>query len=293
MRGTLGTLAAASTAAAFIVLAGCQDGTQITAPEHSLLLTEEAAPPLPPAEHEAFPPRFPDTHEVPPPMPPSDAERIYHVTIENLTSGQPLSPGVFATHGQQTTLFELGMPASEGIRLIAEEGNPSVAAKELKEAGAAYDIVTTGQPIHRMRGPGSSVLTVEIRAGSGADFLSLATMLVCTNDGFTGVSGLKLPEGYEPVTYHAEAYDAGTQANTEVFEHISDTCGRIGPVPFPANGNGGIREHEKPIHKHRGINGTGDLKPTSHGWNGSIARITIRQVAEVPILPPVPATLER
>jgi hypothetical protein len=55
------------------------------------------------------------------------------------------------------------------MRLIAEEGDTSLAAKELKEVGAAYDVVTTDQPIHRMHGSGSSVLTVEIRAGLGAD----------------------------------------------------------------------------------------------------------------------------
>ena len=36
--------------------------------------------------------------------------------------------------------------------------------------------------------------TFSIEAGHGARFLSLASMLICTNDGFTGVNSLRLPK---------------------------------------------------------------------------------------------------
>ena len=39
-------------------------------------------------------------------------DRTYEVTIENLTSGQPLSPGLIVTHDRSASLFRVGHPAS-------------------------------------------------------------------------------------------------------------------------------------------------------------------------------------
>jgi hypothetical protein len=49
--------------------------------------------------------------------------RTYEVTITNLTSGQPLTPPLVATHRKKGQLFEVGQPASVGVREIAENGN--------------------------------------------------------------------------------------------------------------------------------------------------------------------------
>jgi hypothetical protein len=57
-------------------------------------------------------------------------ERTYRVTLTNLTDGQPLSPGIIATHRPTTQLFEVGELAHPPIEAIAEDGNeaPAVAA---------------------------------------------------------------------------------------------------------------------------------------------------------------------
>lgn len=201
----------------------------------------------------------------------------YDVTIENLSTGQPLSPGVLGSHDATVTLFEVGDYASEGIRLIAEAGNPSVAADELLQHRGTFDVVTTTGPIHRIGGPGPSSQTVRIRAGGDARYLSLATMLICTNDGFTGGNALQLPEGAEPVIYLAAAYDAGTELDNELTPYLSDSCGAIGPVPFPPDGNDRIPTMEV-IEHHAGIHGMGDLIPELHGWTDPIVRITVVRV---------------
>jgi hypothetical protein len=50
-------------------------------------------------------------------------QRTYEVTIEDVTSGQPLTPPVVATHRGKHAVFDVGRPASVGVREIAENGN--------------------------------------------------------------------------------------------------------------------------------------------------------------------------
>jgi hypothetical protein len=132
-------------------------------------------------------------------------------------------------------------------------------------------------PIHRVGGPGSNSMTVMINASGSANNLSLATMLICTNDGFTGLDSFKLPGGFEPVTLFAQGYDAGTEANDELYTHIVDPCGAIGPVTAAADGmnlrtaTGGVITH------HDGIEGTGDLT-SAHEWANPVLKIEIQRV---------------
>ena len=53
----------------------------------------------------------------------ANPERTYEVKITNLTSGQPLTPGLVAPHKGNDGFFQVGEPASEGVRQIAENGN--------------------------------------------------------------------------------------------------------------------------------------------------------------------------
>src|SRR5688572_8520001 len=69
----------------------------------------------------------------------------YRVTIRNLTSGQPLSPPVVATHRGDDQLFEVGEPASVGVREIAENGNnaPILAFLEANPFGTVSDFASS------------------------------------------------------------------------------------------------------------------------------------------------------
>ena len=74
------------------------------------------------------------------------AVRAYDVTITNLTTGQPFSPGVLATHSKDAALFHVGSPASNGIRLIAEDGNQAPALAELTSRPGVICCVTRSGP---------------------------------------------------------------------------------------------------------------------------------------------------
>src|SRR5688572_1538067 len=104
--------------------------------------------------------------------------RTYEVTIENRTTGQPFSPGVIATHTKRASFWRTGARASEGLRLIAEDGNESVALAELRATPGVFEVISTMAPIGRQGGPPAlpTSRTFTIRAGGNANRLSIAVM---------------------------------------------------------------------------------------------------------------------
>lgn len=253
------TWKAPCTAALLLALAACNDGQVTTAPEAD-------APALSSANGAANA---------------NDAARhIYRITVENLTATQPFSPGVVATHTKDASVFRVGEAASEGVRMIAENGDPSVAVADLSGA-AGVDMVKVFPdplaPIHRVGGPGPSTGSILISAAANANRLSLAIMLICTNDGFTGLESVKLPGGFQPAVYYTSGYDAGTEVNDEASTSIVDPCGAIGAVGLPADGNARTAEGGAVMH-HPGIQGGADLSPADHGWNDPVARITVQRI---------------
>jgi hypothetical protein len=215
----------------------------------------------------------------------------YEVTITNLTAGQPLTPFVVATHSGALSIFRVGSPASEAVKEIAENGNPAPLLELLEASGAVADVQAGTFPLVPESDPGGTGLpdsvTFEIDGALGARFISWDSMLICTNDGFTGVSGLRLPARLgQSVTASTFGYDAGTEINTEDFADIVPPCqGLIGVTSTtgetgtgtsnPALAEGGV------IHHHEGIVGDADLVPTVHGWDTSapVAEITVTRIA--------------
>ena len=207
---------------------------------------------------------------------PSQQDVTYSVTIENLTSGQPFTPPVVAAHSDQIDVFEVGQAASEEVIQIAENGNNDPMVALLGGSDAVFDFATGEGPIL----PGeSATITVQAPAGS---LLSLVFMLICTNDGFSGVDSLALPaSGSE--TVDANAYDAGSEMNSEDFADIVPPCqGLIGVssddegtgMSNPALAEGGV------IASHPGIQGGTDLTVSDHGWTEPVARITVSPQAD-------------
>jgi len=203
------------------------------------------------------------------------ADHQYEITITNLTTGQPLSPGVVFTHTRYNSF--LRGKASEGLRLIAENGDPSVAAMELSESKGVAGVVATSAPVHRVGGPGPESLTTTITAGANARYLSLALMLICSNDGFAALDRVRLPRGSKERVYYARAYDAGTELNEETSATVVDPCFAIGPTMGAADGNARTATNSR-VRYHRGIKGGADLDPALHGWEGPIARVTVRRI---------------
>jgi Spondin_N len=217
----------------------------------------------------------------------------YRVTIRNLTSGQPLSPPVVATHRGEDELFEVGELASVGVREIAENGNnaPILAFLDANPFGTISDFEASDVPLFPEETPGGAEppnppdfpdeVTLTLSADKHARNLSVVTMLVCTNDGFTGVNSLELPKkAGRSVTVRTNGYDAHTEVNDEDLAHIVPPCQLIGvssgepgmDVSNPALAEGGVIEH------HEGIDGTlDDLDTGIHGWTDPVARIKVKR----------------
>ena len=206
-----------------------------------------------------------------------DATRVYEVTITNLASGQLLSPPVMATHTRDYALFEVGEPASEGIWTVAEQGNPTRLAEQLRATPEVDSVAVAEGPVHRVGGPGPSSMSLRIES-RGSERLSIAMMVGCTNDGFTGLSAVPLSRSMVPATYYAPAYDAGTERNTQRWTDMPDGCNALGPIPMPADGMNARVQTDEPITMHPGIAaGQGDLTE-AFAWGDPVVKITVQRV---------------
>lgn len=203
----------------------------------------------------------------------------YRVTLENLSTGQVFSPGVLATHTKDVTVWTPGQPASEGIRIIAEDGDQTRAVADVRAMAGVFAVVDIDTPTNRVGGqaPLPNPQVFEITARGSANRLSLAVMTICTNDGFTGLDGVKLPSGSKADVHEVGVWDAGTEQNNELFSQIVDPCAGAGPVPAPADGNGRVATSDV-IRRHANIQGVGDLSVALHGWRGPVARITVERI---------------
>lgn len=191
------------------------------------------------------------------------------VTITNITSDQIFSPPLVISHDKRAALFTLGEPASEELATLAEDGMTGPLADLLDSATGVLDIAVADGMVF----PGESV-TVEVDITPRQSLISLAGMMVSTNDAFFALDGAGVQvRGNRPfrLVTAARAYDAGSEANTESCEHI----------PGPPCGNPGVRVPEGSegfVYVHSGIHGIGDLEASMKDWNNPVAVITIARV---------------
>ena len=195
----------------------------------------------------------------------AQSETTYEVTVTNLTRGQTFTPILVASHQDGVQLFTLGQPASEELAALAEDGN----VEPLKELLQSNDKVSDVSNSDGLLEPGKSV-TVRVSAQDGAEYISLASMLIPTNDAFVALNGVKAPGSSETQIYPALAYDAGSEPNDELCANIpGPVCGGVGGSP-EAGG-------ENYVHTHAGIHGIGDLPAEDRDWRNPVAEIQIRR----------------
>lgn len=188
----------------------------------------------------------------------------FSVTVTNLTRAQIFSPAVLATHRPAASMFEPGTPASKELQLVAEDGDNGPLSALMMGDANVFDVQAGTGPIM----PGTSS-TFQITADTANPLLSMASMLISTNDAFVGLNGVRLPLRGE--TFYAQAYDAGTEYNSEDCAFIpGPPCG-AGAVhdPQPAEGY---------IYVHSGIHGIGGLNEAEFDWNGPVAMIEIERL---------------
>ncbi len=189
------------------------------------------------------------------------------VTITNITQGQIFTPIVAASHTSAMRFFSLGQPASEPLEALAEAGDTGPLKLALAGSRAVLDTADSGAPL----APGESVRLM-LRTRGAFRFVSVAAMLVPTNDAFFALNGVEGPRGRDVVTRYTPAYDAGTEVNDEL-------CGQIPGPPTVCQGEGfnPNRGADNFVRIHSGIHGDGDLRRSSYDWRNPVARITIQR----------------
>jgi len=211
----------------------------------------------------------------PPPPPPPPAMASFEVTVSNLTNAQPLSPIAVIAHQPGYAVFTIGNAASVALEEMAEGGDNTA----LLDAAMTDTLVTVtvsgGAPI----GPaGSETVTVDLLETDLPNLqISVATMLVNTNDAFTSLNAMvdSMVVG-DVMTFRSVAYDAGTEADTEMAMTI----------PGPAGGGTGFDpardDQADRVAMHSGIVSQDDGLATSilteqHRFDNPVAQIRIER----------------
>lgn len=190
----------------------------------------------------------------------------FTVQVTNLTNAQPLSPIAAIAHSEGM-LWQIGEPASAALELMAEGGDNS----ELLATDFAMASSSAESPLP----PGEQVTLMLSTEQLNSLKISLATMLVNTNDAFTGlnaidVSSLAVNESLSRTSF---AYDAGTEANSEAQ----------GTIPGSADSGEGYNERRDDINRvamHPGVVSqddglTNSVLTSQHKFDNPVARITI------------------
>jgi Spondin_N len=186
----------------------------------------------------------------------------WKVTVSNLTGNQPMSPPLFVVHDEDVDVWEPGTIASHVVAAIAEDANNAPAEEALSQVEGVHD-VSTGEA--GAIPPGES-RTYHVTTQDRFDRLSAVTMLVNTNDGFTGLDSLRLHGNGGEV--RDIAWDAGSESNNELRGFIPGPCCEN---PFVRDPNG------KLVSPHEGITGRGELDPDEFGFSGEVAKFRIER----------------
>lgn len=208
----------------------------------------------------------------------------FDVYIENLTQGIYFTPVLVAAHNADQSLFTLGMPASSELQAMAEGGSIDGLASALTTAGATLQT----NPAMGLLGPGMNTMTsLNTDAAPDNNYLSIAAMMLPTNDGFMALSNWRIPSEAGRYVVTLNAYDSGTEANDEVVG--SGMPGMAGfPAPGPVadasgtSGTGVSAMAEGFVHIHRGVlgdfdetGGISDIDASNHRWLNPVARVIV------------------
>ncbi len=215
---------------------------------------------------------------LPPGIPPI-SDQVFEITLTNLTTGEPgmggqiFSHPIFAAHFASDGLAKVGEPAIPALVALAENGDVS-GLLEFATAIGADTAVADNVVI-----PGGSV-TVRLKGNILNSSLTVASMLVSTNDGFIAASDVPLyDENGMPVSTTLElmAYDAGSEENTELASDIPGPLG-LDADADPEGSNARVPTEGGVITPHPGIQGVGDVS-AAFAWKEPTATLTITPVS--------------
>lgn len=209
-----------------------------------------------------------------PPPPPPPAMASFEVTVDNLMNAQPLSPVAVVAHQPGYSIFTIGDPATTGLEEMAEGGDNTTL---LTDAAGDVNVLTTVSGGAVIGPAGSETVMFDVLESDVADLeISVASMLVNTNDAFSAIvaapaSGLAVGDSWSTA---AIAYDAGTEANSEIAADI----------PGPAGGGEGFNAARSDaadrVAMHSGVVSQDDGLSTSdlteqHRFDNPVMRVSI------------------
>lgn len=194
--------------------------------------------------------------------------RTYKVTVTNVSRGVQFTPILAATHNSSVGYFELGQAPSNAIGALAEGGDVQPLKDILDSLTNQVSATTVTEGLLQ---PGASV-EFEITASFRTRYLSMAAMLLPTNDSMMALDTVALPS-WGSRTYHAKGYDAGSEENDELCANIpGPACGGDGKFVSVDDGGEGY------VHISGGIHGEADLSRKAYDWRNPVAAVTVKRV---------------
>ncbi len=173
------------------------------------------------------------------------------LSFTNTSGAQPMTPPVVILHNAPGTdngidWFEAGQPAIGEVIQIAENGNnaPLVSASEGQIGAGTVSAVGVAFPDPENPGPllPGAVASVTLDIESADQVMTVVSMVVCTNDGFSGVDAQPIPEGTTTTTL--PIYDAGSETNVLTLNYWVPPCsGDAGSDNITDNEGGAIQLH--------------------------------------------------
>jgi hypothetical protein len=192
------------------------------------------------------------------------ADSYYEVTVTNLTKGMTFTPIMVATTRRGDQFVHLGEAASVELEAMAETGDLT----PLQDSLDAFDI--SNSAFLPFLAPGESV-TQLVGTRGRYRYVSIAAMLIPSNDTFFAINGIAGPRDHKTKTVTALAYDAGSELNDELCVSLPGPGCDGDPGPVSTNGEGYV-------YVSGGIRGVGDLDADALDFNNPVAQITITRI---------------
>lgn len=204
------------------------------------------------------------------------------ISLTNLTHGNHFTPLFFSAHAADQHIFQISTNASASLQAMAEGGDISGLAADM----TALNADVTENPAAGLMQPGQTV-NFDMNTQDTNTHLSIAAMILPTNDGFVGVDSLPVPTQHGTYTYYLNSYDAGTEANDEIIN--GGSAPGVAGIPADPLGQGGSNgtgvtntENNTSVHIHRGVlgdtdvnGGASDIDSRVHRWLNPVARLVI------------------
>jgi len=207
------------------------------------------------------------------------AQRLltYQVTVTNVTNNVTFTPIFSVTHTAASRLFDVGEPASIALEALAEGGSPALLEEEFDRIrNTVVEVATAaGTPADGPFTEAGQTATFRIQARREANFLSMAAMLLPTNDSFMALNGVRLPNRGS-VTYRAIGYDAGTELNNQLCSQIPGP--QCDGTPDGEGTNLARNDRGDFVHVSSGVHDIGDFSAAQYDWRNPVATVTIRRI---------------